>query len=293
MSTRLPWIVALLACAPPALAAEPTPSYEYKDLTKPPENKGPTQYKANVSLGMTWATGNSQSIGATGNGLFAVRRYNNEFTFSAAGAYLQTKVSSFGTGGPLDTEKVSAENWLLRARYDRYFLKSNTAFVSFQSSGDIPSGFEYRLEPQVGYARLFWQSQRQLFRGELGYDYTFERDVSGTDPRNREFHSGRLFLYYENKFTAYATFTEGLEMLEAFNNLDAFRLNSLTTLSSAIYKNIALKLNFKLMFQNDPPARPNNLVDPVTMMPFVPPPDQSHFEKVDTQFDVLLAVTFL
>jgi hypothetical protein len=29
------------------------------------------------------------------------------------------------------------------------------------------------------------------------------------------------------------------------------------------------------------------------MTAFVPPPDNSHFDKVDTQLDVVLAVTFL
>jgi len=82
-------------------------------------------------------------------------------------------------------------------------------------------------------------------------------------------------------------------MLEAFNHLDAFRLNSITTLSSQIYKNVALKVNFTLHFNNDPPLRPTPTsgIDPST--PFIYPDDQAHFGKVDTQLDVVLAVTFL
>src|SRR5436305_1383499 len=64
--------------------------------------------------------------------------------------------------------------------------------------------------------------------------------------RNVDYHSARLFFYYENKFTRYASVTEGVELLEAFNHFEGFRLNSITTLSSQIYKNVALKVNFTL-----------------------------------------------
>ena len=98
--------------------------------------------------------------------------------------------------------------------------------------------------------------------------------------RDFQYHSGRLFGYYENKSTPWASFTEGLEVLEAFNDLVGFRLNSVTTLLSQIYKNIALKVNFTLHFNNDPALRPVN-IDPATMMPFVLPADDVRFEKVE------------
>ena len=97
------------------------------------------------------------------------------------------------------------------------------------------------------------------------------------------YHSARLFLFYENKFTPYASFSEGLEMIEPFNRYEAFRLNSLTTLSTTITKYLSLKVNFKLIFNNDPPLRPAPTgIDPKTMMPFVYTADQAHFDKVDT-----------
>jgi hypothetical protein len=65
-------------------------------------------------------------------------------------------------------------------------------------------------------------------------------------------------------------------------------------LSSTISKRVALKLNFKVAFNNDPPARPAaTAINPTTMMPFVYTADQAHFDKVDTQLDIVLAVTFL
>jgi hypothetical protein len=279
----------------PARAEDP--KYEYKDPAAAPDVAKPTVWHANITAGLVWVAGNAESIGVSGTGLASVKHWNNEWTLNGGGAYVNSGISKYGTGGPITDHTASAQNWLLKGRYDRYFFEKNTVFVSFQSSGNEPAGFIYRLEPQVGYARLFWQSPRQLFRGEIGYDYTFEHRVPQpmpTLPQDVDYHSGRLFLFYENKFTPFASFSEGLELLEAFNHLDGFRLNSLTSLSSQIYKNIALKLNFKLAFNNDPAARPApTATDPMTGLPFVLPADQTYFGKVDTQLDLVLAVTFL
>lgn len=285
----------VVACAAlPAHADEP--KYEYKDVTKPPEPAKVTTWRANMTLGLVWVAGNAQSLGLSGTGLVGMRHVNDELSLTGGGAYVLSGVSKYGKGGPITSTDTSAENWNIKARYDRYFLTKNTAFVSFMSAGDRPAGFIYRLEPQAGYARLFWNSVHQMFRGEIGYDYTFEHRVLQPmgAPRDVDYHSGRLFLYYENKFTPLATFTEGIEMLEAFNHLQGFRINSLTTLSTQIYKNLSLKVNFTLHFNNDPALRPAPTeIDPTTGMTFVLPPDQTYFEKVDTQLDVVLAVTFL
>lgn len=286
-----------LCLALPAFAGDP--KYDYKDVTAPPPQQpvtGAISWKANMTFGLIYVAGNAQSLGLSGTGLLSARRYNNEFTLSGGGAYVVSGVSKYGMGGPLTDQQVSAANWLIKGRYDRYFFDKNTVYVSFQSQGDRPAGYIYRLEPQVGYARLFFKSPHQLLRGEIGYDYTYEHRVLqpvGVD-RNVDYHSGRLFGYYENKFTPYATFSEGLELLEAFNHLQGFRLNSVTSLSTQLYKNVAIKTNLTLRFNNDPALRPTPTnIDPATGMPYVLPADQLSFQKLDTQLDVVLAVTFL
>jgi hypothetical protein len=288
-----------------AAAHADDPKYEYKDPNAPPpvDTKKPTLFKANASVGLVWLEGNSRSIGLSASGLFSAKHWNNEFTLNVGGAYVHSWISAWGEGGPIygrdkyglpnAVEADSAANWLLKLRYDRYFLTKNTVFVSFQSSGNVPAGFDYRIEPQVGYARILFVSPRQMLRGEIGYDYTFEHRVG--DHPWVDYHSARLFAYYENKFTPYATFSEALEMLEAFNTPESFRLNSLTTLSSQIWKNFSLKLNFTFNFNNDPPLRPKIKVVDITTsgVLYSAPPDQQHFEKFDTKLDLVLAITFL
>jgi putative salt-induced outer membrane protein YdiY len=283
-----------------AAAFADDPKYEYKDPTKATVDvKKPTLWKANMTLGLTWIDGNAQSVGFSATGSASMKHWNNELSLNVGGAYVYAGTSKYGPGGPVTDKQQAAGNWLFRLRYDRYFLVKNTVFAYFQASGDDFAGYEHRLEAQVGYARLFWQSVHQTFRGEIGFDYMHEYRVQPASCTERpcrifDYYNGRLFLFYENKFTPWASFSEGLELLEAFNRPEAFRLNSLTTLSSMIAKNFALKVNFKLMFNNDPPSRPAPKgIDPATMMPFVYTADQAHFDKVDTQLDVVLAVTFL
>lgn len=252
----------------------------------------PTIWKADVAAGLVWVTGNSQSLGVTGQFLGSVRHYNNEFTLNGSGAYVSSSTSKYGAGGPLTDSSTTVQRWLVRGRYDRYFLKKNSVYVSFQSNGDAPAGFDYRLEPQIGYSRIFYLSAVQQFRGEVGYDYTREQRIPGADPAVVEYHSGRLFLFYENHINSHVAFSESLELLESFNQLESFRLNSITSLSSTIYKNISIKLNFTLNYNNSPALRPTNLVDPDTKMPFVPNADDLFFDKLDTKLDVLLAVSF-
>jgi hypothetical protein len=291
----------LLSClllGAPSLARAGDPSYDFKDA--PDKAANAAVWKANMQLGLVYVDGNARSIGLSAAALAGVKAGNNEVTLTGGGAYVASAISPFGKGGPVQTINTptgsftpsltaTAANWNAKARYDRYFLTSNTGFVSFGASGDQPSGYDYRIEPQIGYARLFFKSTHQLFRGELGYDYTFQQNITGANPNSIDYHSARLLLFYENKFTAYASFTEGLELLEAFNHLEGFRLNSLTSLSSTIHKNVALKVNFKLQFNNDPPSRPSPLVDAADQLQIV----GGRYGKVDSQLDIVLAVTFI
>jgi hypothetical protein len=274
-------LAALMGAAAPGFADEP--KFEYRAPATEPAPK-PTVWKANMTAGVIWADGNAQSIGVSGSGFVGVKHYNNSAEFFAQGNY--SKVGQPDVkGGPVTHEATATEFWLWRLRYDRYFLKKNTFFVTYQMAGDRPSGYVYRLEPQAGYSRLFFESPHQLFKGEIGYDYTFEHRPPGITPRNADFHSVRLFLGYENKFTPYATFTEGLEVLwspdQAERN-EHVRVNSLTSVSSMISKNVSLKLNFTVKANFDPPLRPSP-----------PNPPNQTFQDVDTILEAVLAVTFL
>ena len=282
---KLSFLFALLCITRPALADDPKFDHRIEDDTTPAPK--PTVWKANAQLGFLLVQGNSESIGLSGSALGSVKHYNNAFELFVQGAYSFVGTQSV-KDGPIDGHKTAVQNWLGRARYDRFLSKMNSVFASFVVSGDQPSGYVYRLEPQIGYSRIFFQSVHQTFKGDFGYDYTYDHYVAGTPPpRNLDFHSARVFLGYESKFSPYAIFSEGVEVLWALNdpdNLDHVRINSLTSLSSTVTKRVSLKLNLTLKANLHPPTRPN---DPVTMMPM------GEYEKLDTTLEAVLAVTFL
>lgn len=275
---RLASCFLVAATLAPALARADDPKFEYREPEKPAPT--PWVYKANAQLGVTWVSGNSESIGFTANALGGVKHYNNAFEAFVQGAYAKAGFSTLGTGGPIDSEKVAAKNWLFRARYDRYFLERNTVFAVFGMSGDELAGYQYRIEPQLGYSRLFVKTDVNLVRGEVGYDYTYERYIPGVSPRSADFHSARAFLGIEHKLTPFAGFLGGAELLWALNKVEHVRLNILGSLSATISKRVTLKLNVTVKANFDPPMRPVAV-------------GGGQYGVLDTVLDAVLGVTFL
>ncbi|MDB4970976.1 MAG: hypothetical protein JWN44_6665 [Myxococcales bacterium] len=261
----------------PALAWADDPKFEYRE---PPDKPPPAvTFKGNAQLGLIFVSGNSESLGFSANGLFGVKRYHNAFETFVQGAYARAGSSSLGKGGPIDTETEAAKNWLFRVRYDRYFGERNSIFASYGMSGDPLAGYDYRIEPQVGFSRLFVKNDTSLLRGELGYDYTYDRYVVGSDPRHKDFHSARAFVGIEHKLTPYAGFLEGFELLWALNNVEHVRINSLSSLSAMISKHVTLKINLTIKANFDPPDRPAAI--------------GGKYGVVDSILEAVLGVTFL
>jgi len=272
-------VLALLACSSLANRARADdPKFDYAAKPEIKEGEPEELWKANVQFGLTWLSGNADSIGFTGTGLVAYRSHDDQIQLFGNGAYGKGGTSSV-PGGPIDGHVVIADNWLGRLRYDRYFAEVNSVFASYQMNGDQLAGLDYRIEPQIGYARLLVNEKEQKFRGEIGYDFSYERYLAGVVPDSATFNSVRLFFYYENQFTPLASFSEGLEGLAAFNDASHWRVNSLTSLSSTIAKNYALKLNLTINYNHDPPARV--------------PPNTGTFGRFDSMLAVVLAITIL
>jgi hypothetical protein len=275
---------ALLAVAlllSPSLALADDPKYEYREIPKesdkPPPK--PTTFKANAQLGIIWISGNAESIGFSASALGGVKHWNNAFEIFAQGAYARAGVSSQGKGGPIDEQQTAANNWLARARYDRYWSARNTVFASYGMSGDDLAGFDYRIEPQIGVSRLLVKNDISLLRGEIGFDYTYEHYLEGTVPNHASFYSARAFIGIEHKLTPFAGFLEGFELLWALNDVQRVRINSLSSLSAMLAKNWTLKMNLTIKANFDPPNRPAAI--------------GGQFGVLDTTLEAVIAVTFL
>jgi putative salt-induced outer membrane protein YdiY len=268
--------------APPAVTE---PAFEYR---APPEKwEDQTVWKANVQLGFLWVSGNAESVGGSLAAKVSYRHKFDELELVLRAAYANAGITEV-TGGPITGHVTSAENWLARLRYDRFFDQDNSVYASFQANGDRLAGIAYRLEPQAGYSHKFVADKKQTLRGEVGLDYQYERYLANTVPIDAQFYSLRVYGYYENKFTPLATFSEGLEYVQALagsatssgsSATNHFLINSVTSFSSTFATNYALKVNYILRFNHDPPPRP--------------PPNTGTFGTYDGTLELVLAITLI
>ena len=165
-------------------------------------------------------------------------------------------------------------------------------------SGDKPAGYVYRLEPQVGYARLFFKTAHQLLprRNRLRLHLRASRAAAGRRAAQRRLPLGApVRLLREQVHARGRRSPRGSRCSRRSTTSRASASTASPRCRRSIYKNIALKVNFTLHFNNDPALRPSpTAIDPATGMIYVLPPTiVLHFGKVDTQLDVVIAVTFL
>jgi putative salt-induced outer membrane protein YdiY len=257
-----------------ARSQEPPPTFVYQ--TPPEKFADETVWKANVQAGFLYVSGNAETIGGSFAGTVSYRHKFDQLELTLRTAYAYSGTSSV-TGGPIDGHVTSAENWLGRLRYDRFFDERNSVYAAYQMNGDRLAGIAYRIEPQVGFAHRFIADKQQTLRGEAGFDYMYERYLAGSVPIDNQFYSIRLYGFYENKFNALASFSEGVELLEALNTPEHFLLNSVTSLTSTITSSWALKVSYILHLNFDPPNRP--------------PPNVGTFGVYDGTLEVVLALT--
>ncbi len=266
----------------------PPVKFEHRKGEETPVDK--PVFKANAQLGFLLANGNAEAYGLSGSGTFGTRFYNNAFELFGQGAYSVIGTSDH-KGGPITGTQNSVRNWLVRPRYDRFFAGNNSVFALMSASGDEPGGFVYRLEPMAGYKRFLLVTPKQLLSGEIGYAYTYEKYVSGAPVSHADFHQARTYFFYENKFTPLASFSEGVEVLWALNQIERVRINSTTSLSSSISKAVSLKLNLTVKANLDPTERPT--YTDMDAMGNTVTHAQGKYDKVDTILEAVLAVTFL
>lgn len=251
-----------------------------------------------MQLGGAFAGGNTQSASLNAAFRFILRRGIHLFTAEAAGnvgftnalpspmgPYLQGQTvpaSQPGLENPSvpRTATPSAQNALLRLRYDVFLSTNNALFVSPVLFTDPIGGFDYRLSGQLGYARNFVNTPTvRRFWGEAGGDFTYERLTTGT---GRFAPMGRLYLGFEEKSQRYFQLTLGVEGLVNFAGLNSVPVgtvnnNPVTSAGPDIRVNATarvdsrvadwLSIGFSLTTRYLTTPTPLQLGDPTSMLP--------------------------
>jgi large conductance mechanosensitive channel len=315
-------VLALLLLAAPAFSqANPTFAYGKPDELKADAPPPPVEWKAAAKAGMSLTTGNSQTTNGNLALLVSRKANGNRFSLDAAMAYGQSNVivadvqpnpadpTMMGIAGLERRSVTSTNNWLSKARYDRFFTPNNSGYLSALAGADPIAGKSFAGGGQIGYSRQLVKNDVHLLVSEIGYDFSHERYV-GQPNRVIEpvsIHSARLFLGETFKISPTSGATASVEAL--FNlNREANALNVATGtpgvgpfkdtrvigklgLTTTVFARLSVGFGFTLRYDQNPPPRPIPSGTPpgITYLPGVQP----FSNKLDTLTEATLIYTFI
>ena len=304
MAARMKLLCSLLCIiALPALAQTP-PSFEFK---KPPKTEE-VEWNVQAKLGLLVSGGNSQAVSLSMGGTASRKSHGNRLLLDAGLAYARSQlriasdVNGDGFIGPdeiLTQTQTTTQSWSVQGRYDRFFGgDENSAFVSARVSADPPAGKELLAGGQLGYSRQLFKDDTFETLGELGYDFTSEKD---TDLPRVAIHSLRAYVQQSVRLSKTSNFVLKVEALENLNSEDApyesdgsdtvpsfadLRVNGNASLNVAINSRFSVALGLTLRYDHAPALRaPFSLPYAPGFRPFA--------ERLDTLTEAALVVTLL
>jgi large conductance mechanosensitive channel len=323
-------VLALMLLAGPAFAqGNPTFTYgkpeEVKADAPPPP---PVEWKAVSKGNLLYSTGNSQTTNV-GLGLSLSRRESaNKFSFDAAMAYGRSNMPLALVGPNTDpatmattptvitgigrNEVTTTNNWLTKARYDRFFTANNSGYLTGLAAADRIVGKSFVGGGQIGYSRQVVKNDFHVLVSELGYDFSHERYVAQPDRviDPVTIHSARLFVGETLKMSPTSGATMSVEALFNLNRetnaLDAgsgppatkgvapfrdTRVVGKVGLTTTVLGRLSAGFGFTLRYDQNPAPRPI----PSGTPPGIPYATgvQPFSEKVDTLAEATLIYTFI
>jgi hypothetical protein len=304
---HLVFIVAVMGSAH-AYAADP--KWEYAK----PDDVSKVIWKAAINAGLVLSTGNANNLAFSAGGTASRLDGKNKVQLDVGGTYARTTLLSVtphdanggaaGTMpmlvvGPSDIHRktdTTSALWQLKLRYDRFLTKNNSLYAAGLVGGNAPAGINVAGGGQVGYSRQTIKTDMHLLVAEIGYDYTYQNNVTGKD---LSIHSGRLFTGYTLTLTKDIGLSAGVEVLCNLNSLPGYqpgttvgafgdtRVNGTAAMTARLYKNIAFQVSFLAKYTTDPAPLP----------PFAAAPFVTGFvplaEPLDTVTSLSLVVTLL
>lgn len=114
---------------------------------------------------------------------------------------------------------------------------------------DTFAGIEsrYYIGPAVGYKLL--TGPKHFVTAEAGLNYVSEEYVNNT---KEDYLQGRAFGLYEYPFNPKNKFSQSLEFLYDFEDIDNYNMNSITALTSALSDYLSLKTSYEIKYDHEP-----------------------------------------
>jgi hypothetical protein len=293
-------VVVLLAAR--AWAQPATPKYEKGKVDDVKDVKD-VVWTAKGEAGLVATSGNSRTTTLT-VGAAAVRKDKDnklEATVAVAYARATTRIVSDQNGdGVIEPNELSeatatsANTGLFKLRYDRYFTKTDAAYVTAIAGYDIPAGKQFQGGGQAGYSRNVFHADGHDVLAEIGYDFSYIALSAGS---STTIHSGRLFAGYKGKINKQTVVEASVEALSNLNSItygmrtagafDDTRVNGLAAITASLSTRLSLGASFAVRFDNFPAP-----LAKIADLPFAPGFEPSA-EKLDTILKVSLIVKII
>ncbi len=267
-------------------------------------------WKASASAGFSISTGNASVMTISGGANISRNDGANKLALNMKGLYGLTDLPVLndldgdklvGSDAELGSErKTTAGLFLAALRYDRFFSKNNSGYVTLNGGLDYPASKDFMGGGQIGYARQILNTKMHLLSGELGYDLNYTR-FRAPDPIPAMFqadlllHSGRIYLGYVLSVADHTTIEANLEALINFNvakigdrDVDAgaaSRINGQLAFTTKVWKALSLRAAASLRYNNAPGL--------TTAFPYKPDYANRYNQKLDTLTELALVVNFI
>jgi len=316
---RLLTLVAALAVLVGAAATHaqtpPPPKFVYD---KPPDVKL-VEWKAGTKMGLLVTSGNSEITTFTFGGNVSRRDPWNKLQLEFNAAYARSSIliaSDDNASGALDPGEIirqtqtSANQWNLKARYDRFFTTNNSFYAAGLAAADQVAGKEFFGGGQIGYARQLHKDALWDASAEIGYDLSYEMLAPPTDTSTlvqsiRLYLGGNLRLHQTTAL--FANFETLLNMNpEKVPYADApadnpgkyvpefkdTRINAKVGLTTKLWRNVNFGFSFALKYDQNPAPRPAVKDGAGTEVPFAPG-YVPFVDRLDTLTEASLIISFI
>jgi hypothetical protein len=155
----------------------------------------------------------------------------------------------------------NTNNFNARLRYDFFLTPDDAIFAVLKTRYDPFARLEPRFAGQAGYLRNLHREENHRLWIEAGYDFTYDRfgevlDVGGgVQSDDRQLHSLRLFMGYENRLNAVLTYATGFEALMRFDRPEHWRFEWINQFRSSIEEWLQISLDLTGRFDSLPPGQ--------------------------------------
>jgi putative salt-induced outer membrane protein YdiY len=223
---------------------------------------------ANADLSYVLTSGNSSASSLGFKGDLTHRWARHSIGFAAGGVRASSSPDTrFAVGSPGDFEvqipesEPTAEAYYGRTRYD--FKLSDRLFSTAGAGWERNrfSGLDNRWLVDTGLGYIFVNNDKTSFRGAAGVTYTSE-DYTVDDDQDGSFFGARLGWDFQRKLLQNTTFTHTLVADENLEDTDDLRLDAQFGLHVAMSSKLGLKVNWRLLWDNQPALAEYDLFTP-------------------------------